>query len=225
MNGLVQAAGDSLAGPLGVIPLGTADDLADNLGLAKTVDAACRALQAGHTRTIDVGCVNGRFFDNNSAVGLEPMVTVTQEAIKNIKGTPRYILAALTAILKHKPWQMHLSWDSDEYEGSTVLVSVGNTPRTGGSFYMTPRAVPDDGNLDLIFAGQMSRLRLLRLLPMTFSGRHVEEPEITYARTTRMTIECDPPTPSQADGELFDRSATHIEYSILPNKLRIIVPG
>ena len=90
---------------------------------------------------------------------------------------------------------------------------------------MTPRAAPDDGVLDLIFATQMSRLKLLRLLPMTFNGRHVEQPGITYVRSTRLTIECDPPTPIQADGELFERSATHIEYSILPGKLRIIVPG
>lgn len=224
VNGLMQAAGDEMSVPFGVIPLGSADDFADMLGLVKDVTAACRTILAGHTRVVDVGCVNGRFFDNNSAIGLEPMVTITQAAMKRVKGTPRYILAALKTILGHRPWHVRLVWDDGEYEGPAALVSVGNTRRTGGAFWMTPRAEPDDGYLDFVFTEKLGRLKLLRLLPMTFDGSHVERPEISYARTTRLTIECDPPTPVQADGELFDLSATHIEYTVLPGRLRLIVP-
>jgi diacylglycerol kinase (ATP) len=225
MNGLMQAADEGVAGPLGIIPLGSADDLADMLGLEKEVEAACRAIQEGHTRTIDVGCVNGRYFDNNSAVGLEPKVTITQAAIRRIEGTPRYVVAALKAIASYKPWDARLVWDDGEYEGPIVLASVGNTRRTGGIFYMTPRAEPDDGHLDLVFAERMGKLRLLRLLPTTFDGSHVERPGITYVRTTHLSIDCDPPTPIQADGEVFERSATHIGYSILPHRLQVIVPA
>ncbi len=225
VNGLMQAASDEVVGPFGVIPLGSADDFAAMLGMEKEVEAACRVIMAGHTRVIDVGCVNGRFFDNNSAIGLEPMVTITQAAMKRVKGTPRYVLAALKTILSHKPWRMRLTWDDGEYEGAVALVSVGNTRRTGGAFWMTPRAEPDDGYLDFIFAGKLGRLKLLRLLPTTFDGSHVERPEITYVRTTCLTIECDPPTPIQADGELFDLSATHIEYTTLPGRLQVIVPA
>jgi len=224
VNGLMQMAGEGLSVPFGVIPLGSADDFADMLGLEKEIEAACRVIQAGHTRVVDVGCVNGRFFDNNSAIGLEPMVTITQAAMKRVKGTPRYILAALKTILSHRPWHVRLVWDDGEYEGAAALVSVGNTRRTGGAFWMTPRAEPDDGYLDFVFTREVGRLTLLRLLPTTFDGSHVDRPEIGYARTTRLTIDCDPPTPIQADGELFDLSATHIEYSILPGRLRLIVP-
>jgi diacylglycerol kinase (ATP) len=224
VNGLMQAAGDEVSVPFGVIPLGSADDFADMLGLVKDVTAACRTILAGHTRVVDVGCVNGRFFDNNSAIGLEPMVTITQAAMKRVKGTPRYILAALKTILGHRPWHVRLVWDDGEYEGPAALVSVGNTRRTGGAFWMTPRAEPDDGWLDFVFTEKLGRLKLLRLLPTTFDGSHVEQPEVSYARTTRLTIECDPPTPVQADGELFDLSATHVEYTVLPSRLRLIVP-
>ncbi len=233
VNGLMQAAGacaehsrsDGVAGPLGIIPLGSADDFADMLGLEKGIEAACRVILAGHTRIVDVGCVNGRYFDNNSAVGLEPMVTITERAMGRIKGTPRYIVAALKTILHHKPWHMRLAWDDGEYEGPIALVSVGNTRRTGGAFWMTPRAEMDDGYLDFIFGAKLGRLQLLRLLPKTFDGSHVEDPRVHYARTTRLTIECDPPTPIQADGELFELSATHVEYTILPGRLQVIVPA
>jgi YegS/Rv2252/BmrU family lipid kinase len=224
LNGLMQAAGDEVAGPLGIVPLGSADDLSDMLGLEKQIETACRVIAEGHTRLIDVGCVNGRFFGNNSAVGLEPMVTITQAAMKRVKGTPRYVLAALETILAHEPWHMRLAWDEGEYEGPVTLVSVGNSPRTGGAFWMTPNAELDDGYLDFVYAGDLGRIKLLRLLPTTFDGSHVERPEVHYVRTTRLAIDCDPPTPIQADGELFERSASRVEYTILPRRLRVIVP-
>ncbi len=226
VNGLVLAVGESpgaVAGPLGIIPLGSADDLSDMLKLSHDVAEACRCIQAGRTRVIDVGWVNGRCFDNNSAVGLEPMVTLRQSQMKRLKGIPRYVLAALLTILRHRDWQMTVEWDDGRFEGPAALASVGNSPRTGGTFYMTPRAELDDGRLDFILGGGMSRLRLLRLLPMTFDGRHVDEPEIIYGRTTRLTVTCQPSTPIQADGELFDLAATQIEYRVLPGKLRVIV--
>ncbi len=226
VNGLMQAAASGVAGPLGVIPLGSADDFSDMLGLEKTIEAACRTILAGHTRTIDVGCVNGRYFDNNSAIGLEPLVTITERAMKRLKGTPRYILAAIKTIFNHEPWRVRIAWDDGEYEGWSALVSVGNTPRTGGAFWMTPRAEFDDGYLDFIFAKQkLGRLRLLRLLPSALQGSHVDQPVVAYHRTTHLTIECDPPTPIQTDGELFELSATRIEYTILPGRLQVIVPA
>jgi YegS/Rv2252/BmrU family lipid kinase len=225
LNGLMQAAGGGVAGPLGIVPLGSADDFADMLGLEKNIEAACRVVCEGHARLVDVGCVNGRFFGNNSAVGLEPMVTITQAAMERIRGTPRYVLAALKTIARHEPWHMRLTWDDGEYEGPVTLVSVGNTARTGGIFWMTPGAVPDDGYLDFCFGGGLGRLRLLRLLPTTFDGSHIEQPEVAYARTTRLTVECNPPTPIQADGEICERAATRVDYTILPLNLRVIVPA
>jgi diacylglycerol kinase (ATP) len=225
VNGLMQAADNDVAGPLGVIPLGSADDFSDMLGLEKNVEAACRTILAGQTRAIDVGCVNGRYFDNNSAIGLEPMVTITERAMKRLKGTPRYILAAVKTVLSHKPWHVRITWDDGEYEGWSALVSVGNTPRTGGAFWMTPRAEVDDGYLDFVFAKQkLGQLRLLRLLPSALQGSHIDQPVVAYHRTTRLTIECDPPTPIQADGELIELSATRAKYTVLPGRLQVIVP-
>ncbi|MBN1955404.1 MAG: diacylglycerol kinase family lipid kinase [Anaerolineae bacterium] len=225
VNGMMRAVdGGCPPAPLGVIPLGSADDLADVLGLPKAVEMACRVIAAGHERLLDVGRVNGRYFDNNSAIGLEPLVTISQARMQRVKGVPRYVLAAARTILTYRPWRMRLVWDEGEYEGEVVLVSVGNTRRTGGTFYMTPRAEPDDGYLDFVFARQASRLKLLRLLPTTFDGSHVQRPEVHYERTARLTITCDPPTPIQADGEVFERAASRIEYEILPARLRVIVP-
>ena len=224
VNGLIKATPDGPAGPLGIIPLGSADDLAYALGLETGVEAACQVVLAGHTRLIDVGQVNGRLFCNNSSVGLEPQVTLMQERIRGIKGAPRYILAAFRSIFGHSPWHMQLEWDEGEYDGPITLVSVGNTRRAGGAFHMTPGAEIDDGYLDFCFAGHLTRARLLRLLPTTFSGAHVQQPDVEYTRATRLRITSEPPTPLQCDGEVFDLAAEQIEYAILPRRLEVLVP-
>jgi len=222
VNGLVQASGDGEAGTLGIIPLGTANDLSDMLGIPRDWRAACRKLAAGQTRLIDVCRVNDRYFGNNSAVGLEPMVTLEAERIRRIQGSVRYIVAALRAIHRSPRWQARIHWDEGTFEGPITLVSVGNSPRTGGVFFMTPQAKLDDGLMDFVFAPAMSRLSLLRLLPATFRGRHIRHKAVVYCKTTALTIEMEP-SPLQADGEVIDRHATRIEYAILPRKLRVIV--
>jgi len=222
VNGLIQASGEHQAGDLGIIPLGSANDLADILKIPRDLRAACQKVVAGRTRVIDVGQVNDHFFDNNSAVGLEPLVTIEAEKIKRIRGPLRYLLAALRTIIKDPVWQAHIEWDAGTYKGPISIVSIGNSPRTGGSFWMTPHARLDDGKLDVVFAPPLSRFNLLRLLPMTFNGKHIHHDAVTYLRVTSLHITISP-TPLQADGEVLDRQATQLTYTILPGKLRVIV--
>jgi diacylglycerol kinase (ATP) len=223
VNGLMQAADKAEAGIMGIIPLGTGNDLAEILCLPGDIISACQRLAAGKTRLIDVGQVNGHYFVNNSAVGLEPMVTLAHERLRQIKGKPRYILAALQTILAAKSWLMRLAWNNSLYDGPITLVSVGNSRRTGGSFYMTPQAELDDGLLDFIYAGRLSRWALLRLLPQTFKGTHIHHPQVVYLKTTALSITSSPPTPIQADGEIIAENATEITYQVIPSKLRVIV--
>ena len=87
MNGLVQAAAGGVAGPMGIIPSGSANDLAVQLELPLDVDGACRKLREGRERRIDVGRVNDRYFDNDVGVGFEPQVTIEARKIKSVSYT------------------------------------------------------------------------------------------------------------------------------------------
>lgn len=223
LNGLLQVGEIAEPPLLGLIPVGTANDLADGLGLPRDLKAACARLVAGRSRLIDLGQVNDRYFVNNSAVGLEAVVTATHDQMRWFQGKHRYLLAALKVILSMESWHMKIAWDNGEYDGPALLVSVGNNSRTGGSFYMTPNALMDDGLIDFIYGAGLNRLQLLHLLPKTFSGNHIHHPAIAYLQTTTLSIIADPPTPIQADGEIIDSQATHIKYRILPQKLRVIV--
>jgi diacylglycerol kinase (ATP) len=148
MNGIVRASQDTQSKPvpLGVLPLGTANDLMVNLGLPTDLQGAAKVIAAGHTKRLDLGEVtawdiNGnnpkkRYFDNNSAIGLEPCITLIQQHITWLRGPIRYIVAALLGVVKNPRWNMHLQWEEGEYNGPVTLVTAGNNPLTGGVFYI-----------------------------------------------------------------------------------------
>ena len=223
VNGLMQAASEAEASTLGIIPLGTANDLADALEIPRNINRACQRLAAGKTRLIDIGQVNDRYFANNSAVGLEPAISLAHDRMRWVKGNIRYILAALKSIMTAQCWTMRLTWHNGIYEGPVIIVSVGNSCRTGGEFYMYPDASLDDGLIDFVYGVGMSRWQILWLLPQTFTGNHVNHRLVVYRQTTTLSITASPPTAIQADGEIIEDNATEINYRVLPKKLRVIV--
>jgi len=212
-------------GPLGVLPLGTANDLCDNLGIPRDLRQAAQVIAAGHLREIDLGSANGQLFANNSAVGLEPVVSIHNIELVWLRGVIRYLVAALWAISQKPSWEMDLGWDDGSYSGPVTLVSVGNCQRTGGLFFMTPKAKADDGLLDFVFAPALSRIALLRLLPMTFNGSHVRDPRVHELRTRMRTIRTKTPTPLQTDGELSSRGLQEVIYRVHPHRLRLLCPA
>jgi diacylglycerol kinase (ATP) len=224
INGLNRARPEGVLGPLGVLPLGTANDLAHNLGLPLDLKEAARAIAAGKTRRIDLGKVNEWIFDNNSAVGLEPVVTIYNIHMVRLKGTIRYLLAALRAINDKPEWHMQLHWDDGQYVGPVSLVSVGNCPVTGGLFRMAPAADPADGKLTFVFGFAPSRLKMLSLLPRTINGSFVNDPAMRQVHTRRLVIHSDPATPLQVDGELRAEAISDLTYECLAARLDILTP-
>ena len=228
VNGMLRAANSLEAplGPLGVLPLGSANDLVVNLGLPTSLPEAAEVIAKGNTRLLDVGKLNERYFVNNSAIGLEPTVTIKHERITWIKGMIRYLVAAVWAIMDKSEWQGELKWDSGKFSGPLSLVSVGNSPRTGG-FYMTPHANPFDGKLTFVYGYRGTRMGMFKLLPNAMKpgvGNYVEMDGIFEEHSTKLTIHLDKPSPAHTDGELLPEFVQEFEYSILPGILKILLP-
>lgn len=225
INGLHRANPQGPLGPVGVMPLGTANDLAVNLQLPTDLRAAAQAIAAGKTRRIDLGQVGDWVFDNNSAIGLEPVVTLFNIDMVRFKGTLRYLVAALRAIHQGRSWQGKLRWDGGEYEGALSLVTVGNGAITGGMFKMAPAADPSDGRLTFVHAHAGSRLKMLSLLPRTIAGTYTDDPAVHQHHCQWLEIEIEPGTPLQVDGEIRGTDLTSLRYAILPNRLDILHPN
>ena len=224
VNGLHRASPDKPLGPLGLMPLGTANDLVHNLGLPLDLKAMARAIAGGKTRRIDLGRANEWVFDNNSAVGLEPIVTLFNMRMVRLRGVIRYLVAALRAIHSKPTWSMRLEWDDGGYEGPVSLVTVGNCAVTGGLFRMAPAADPTDGKLTFVYAYAPSRLKMLSLLPRAISGDYVKDPAVHQHHTTRLQIHMTPDSPIQVDGEIRSHGLGTVEYLALPARLDVLVP-
>ncbi len=224
VNGLHRANPEGPLGPIGVMPLGTANDLAINLNLPTNLQQAADAIAAGQTRRIDLGQVNEWVFDNNSAIGLEPVVTLFNIEMVRFKGTLRYLVAALRAIRQGRSWQAKLRWDGGEYQGPISLVTVGNGAVTGGLFKMAPAADPTDGRLTFVHAFAPSRLKMLSLLPRTITGGYTKDHAVHQHHTQWLEIEVESGTPLQVDGEIRGTELTDVRYSILPGRLEILHP-
>ncbi|MTI96241.1 MAG: diacylglycerol kinase family lipid kinase [Firmicutes bacterium] len=225
VNGIAKAKGEANLGTVGVMPLGTANDLVYNLGLPLDLEAAARVIADGKTRTLDVCKAGERYFINNSALGLEPYITVLQQQITWLKGIPRYLWAAIKGIIQNPKWEARVEWDEGSYEGPLTLLSVGNAPRTGGLFFMAPHADPADGKLTAVLAFKNSSLGLLALLPkaMTPAGKFVHAQGIQEIHTTKINIHLNSPSPAHSDGELFPEQVEQIEYGILPGAIDVLV--
>lgn len=226
VNGLARAANANVPlAPLGIMPLGSANDLVFSLGLPTDLGLAAKVIAAGNVRAIDLCRCNDRYFANNSAAGLEPYVTTRHERILWIKGMGRYLVAAVWAIMDKPEWQAEVSWEGGQYQGPLSLISVGNARRTGG-FFMTPHADVADGLLTLAFGYRSTRLGLFSALPRAFKedkGSYVEMEGMHEVDSPWVKFHLDHPSPAHTDGELFPQYMQDFDYSIQPGRLRVIV--
>lgn len=229
VNGMMfstKSSGFEHLPPLGILPLGSANDLVVNLKLSTDINESARIIAQGNIKKMDMGEVNGRYFDNNSAIGLEPSITLIQQRITWLHGTIRYLLATLLGIIKNPHWEVQINWDGGTYHGPSNLVTVGNNPLTGGLFFMTPHANPFDGLLTFVHGYMATRLQTLQLLPRTMKpdkGSYVEHPNIHECHSPWIKIHSIQPTPLHADGEIQSEAIQDIHYQIIPAVLPIIV--
>lgn len=226
LNGIIGAIGDSEAPKFGILPVGTANDLAANLNIPININEAAKVIASGKTKKIDIIQVNDSYFINNAGLGLEPTTTLIQEEIKLFKGTLRYLIAVLIGIIRNPQWEMELEWDDGEYHGPVTLLSVGNCAKTGGLFYTVPHALPFDGKLSFIHGYVPTRLKILKVFPMILKpekGNITEHPDVFEIHTTHLKVKTKPGTPAHADGEIIAKSRMDFEYTVHPSRIPILI--
>ncbi len=139
-----------------------------------------------------------------------------------MKGNLVYLYAALRALAAWKPARFELLLDGDPHAFTGYSVAVANSKAFGGGMFIAPDAELDDGRLDVVWVGQVAKLRFLANLPKVFKGRHVDNEEVTVLRAAEVTISADRPFAVYADGDhLADLPAT---IRLLPRALTVIAP-
>lgn len=229
-DGTVSFAAGRLAGTgivLGVLPLGTANDLARTLEIPAGLDAACAALADGKVVDIDLGRVNGEPFLNVASVGLSVGVTESlSPRLKRSLGPLAYPVAAVRAYARHKPFRARLEFPNGDH-GTLELddmlqVAIGNGRHYGGGNAVAPTAGIDDHTLDVYAipgAPLREHVRIARLLK---DGSFVERDGVHHLTTQHARLVTEPPLPVNLDGEIA--TMTPADFTVERNAVHVVVP-
>ncbi|MFH1038087.1 MAG: diacylglycerol kinase family protein [PVC group bacterium] len=207
---------------LGIIPAGLSNVLALELGIPADIDRAVGIITGGHTRRIDLGIVNQRYFAIMVSVGLDAeAVRIVNPALKRYVKRYAYYLAGLKALIAFRPRLFKLLLDGErELSGSVAVIS--NARFYGGPHQITPGARIDDGFFHCCLFEKGSRRDYARYFLGVLRKKHHTLPDVTFARARSIRID-DPGLPLQADGDYIGRTPARIE--LLPARLEVLVPA
>ena len=232
-DGTVNSVAAAVVGhdvTFGVIPLGTLNHFARDLGIPLDAADAARAIVAGQTIAIDVAEVNGRIFLNNSSVGLYPRIVQLRERYR-ARGIEKWIVATwatLRVTRKSKPLRVQLDIDDQRVSRTTPLVFIGNNEYRMAGFDAGSREALTGGRLAIYIVSSSGQAGLLRLTWRILTGTAQGSGELTMLRTTEATIDLpDESTVTQLpvalDGEIRTLQLP-LRYAIRPGALRVAVP-
>lgn len=225
-DGTLNAAARGLAEtglPLGVLPLGTANDFARTLNIPTDVLAAARLVLDVPPRPVDLGDVNGHPFLNVASIGFSADLAraLTTRAKKRF-GVLGYGIVAARLLWQSRLFTAFIEHDDTVETVRSLQVSVGNGRYYGGGMTVAETATADDGRLDFYSLEVDHWWRLLALLPSLRRGTQGQWNDVRAFRTTEVVVRTSRPRPVNTDGELVTFTPAH--FRVLPGALRVFAP-
>lgn len=250
-HGQTDETTDNLSRPtLGILPMGTGNVFAFNLGIASSLREACRVIRQGHARRIDVGLARSlgigvpatgksvtspfsqawvppppeRHFLLMAGVGFDAKVMEdTSLRLKYVLRDFAYVLSTLQNVVIHKGTRTLLQFEEGgRHDEEAWLLMVGNAASYAWDIKFTSQAQLDDGVLDVCLLPWENKLVSIQQAIQVLTGQHIERGTARYWKTKGLRIECDPPVPVQLDGDEWSR--TPLEITVLPGALRVLAP-
>ena len=235
-DGTVNEVVNGIAGldvELALIPRGTGGDFVRTFGIPRKLDRAVEVALRGRTRAIDLG--RGRYrswagedeesyFANIASAGMSGAIAKrTNETSKALGGKVSYAWATVAVFSRWRSDEVRVRVDGTEQAGRMHDVIVANGRYLGGGMKMVPEAEPDDGLLDVLLIGDLTKRDLLLTMPKTYRGKHLPHPKATLLRGTTVEIDAPEPLPVELDGE--QPGTTPVRFEIVPRALRLRVPA
>lgn len=233
--------------PLGIVPIGTYNNIARSLNLPTDLAEACQVLAQGEMRSIDVGVANDQhYFFEAAGVGLDAALFPLGEEIKG--GRWGRMMRAAQLTLNYKPKRLHIRFDrpltqaipsailrkrrflwrraaSEKYEirRSALLIVIANGPFYGTGFTVAPDAILDDGLLTVSVFSNFSKWELLRHFWSISLGRYQYSPKIETFRAAEVRLTSKTKLPVHIDGHPIGELP--VKLNILQQALRVMVPN
>ena len=220
INEVVNGIGHSPV-VLGILPMGTVNVLAMELGIPFDLVSAWKVVRAGKIRLIDEASANGHLFVQMAGIGLDAQIVErNSRQIKQVLGPLSYLLTATQVAAERPPRLRVTSEGHAPVEGSFVL--VGNGRLYGGPFLLFKEADMQDGLLDVFVFKHMNYLALMRYFRGTLFGSLAKFTDVNYFKARRLRVEANREVPFEADGELVGHAP--VDFSVRRRKLRVLVP-
>lgn len=233
LDAIVVAGGDgTLAGqipraiavglPIGLIPLGTFNDLARALGIPLDLEAACEVIASGRTRPIDVARVNDAYYASEASIGISSRIARLQRSEDKQRYGFWAIFASLFAVARYaRPFHVEIAYEGKRERMRAVQLTVANSPHFGGVITVGDAAI-DDGRLDCYCVEAGSVLNFLSVAQAIATGRHNSVPGLRTFHARCFDVRSHRAHRITADGEPAGR--TPARFEVLPKALRIFVP-
>ena len=208
--------------PLGIIPAGSGNGLARELGVNARPERAIADALAAQPRPMDVGELDGHLFVNVAGVGMDAHIA-SRFSTHHRRGLFGYATITAQTLATYVPKRYRITHEGEgASETRAVLVTIANSAQFGNGARIAPAAKVDDGLLDLVVLEERSRLATLCQLPRLFNGTVQRAPGCSIRQIQRVTIESDQPMMFHVDGEPI-QGGTSLRARVHPGALRVAV--
>jgi YegS/Rv2252/BmrU family lipid kinase len=237
-DGSVNEAANGLVGlaeppELAIVPRGTGWDFVRTFGIPRDIEQAARIALEGDVRELDVGRVSFRGWDGSDQVSLFANVASAgmsgaiakraNETTKALGGKASYLWATFAVFSRWRASEIALEVAGERRSGPMFDVVVANGRFFGGGMQICPDAAPDDGLLDVLTIGDITKRDLVMTMPKIYRGTHLPHPKAELLRGSTVEITSDVTLPIQLDGE--QPGTTPMRIDVLPRALRLRVPA
>jgi diacylglycerol kinase (ATP) len=204
---------------LGIIPLGSGNDLYRMLKTKKDIGIAVENLVNGKDWKIDVGLANGLRFLNTAGIGIDSETLLVRRSTEGFVKR-NYVLLFLKTMGKLQPVSIKITADGQVIDDIFMWAIVCNNNHIGGGMQIAPNARLDDGLLDLILIRKMSKPEMLWNIPKIFSGEFIKNRKVSEMKVSSVRFETDTPRELGIDGDL--RASTPVDFKVIPRVLSMI---
>ncbi len=229
-DGTISQVANGLVGSesaLAVVPLGTGNDLARHLSIAK-LETAVRTLAEGVATAVDLigwkGHEAAGYLINVAGCGFDAVVAErVNRGFRGVSGTAAYVAGVVATLATFRSASLSLEIDGKNVQCRGMLCAVANASSYGGGMRIAPEARIDDGLLEVVVIQEVGRLEFLRTFPRVFKGTHVTHHAVSVFRGKQVRVGSDPPWPVLCDGEIC--GTTPVTFEIKEKALRVLVPA
>lgn len=208
---------------LGVLPLGTGNAFARDLGIPTSVDAACDTIASGLVSCVDLGIAADDYFVNIATVGLTTRIAQSLTGpLKKRYGRFVYAIGLFNGLRRARPFQATLTTENGTDVFSTLQVVIGNGRFHAGPFPLSPDASITEGKLTLYALKATTRAAFLKMALYLPTGRHVDLTEVHHEDCVGGELATLPPLPATVDGEVCAQTPLH--FGVARGALRVVTP-